>query len=47
MAMVTSPKEMERLPQREKTIIKQMVDSAKDGPYEWEIRMNSLISRYI
>lgn len=46
MALVTSPKEMGGLTQIEKEEIKKFVESTSD-PYEWEIMMNRLISRYI
>lgn len=46
LAMVVSPGEMRRLPEYETQRLKDMVSSVTD-PYEWEIKMNQLISRYI
>ena len=46
MVRVNRPSDMDRLPEYEKEQIKTLIRSTAD-PYEWEIRMNSLISRYI
>lgn len=46
MARVNDPSDMIRLAPSEINQLKRFVDSIED-PYEWEIRMNSLISRYI
>lgn len=46
MGRMVSPKEMERLSPAEISRIKMLIDSVKD-PYEWEIRMNEMISSYI
>ena len=46
MVRVNRPSDMDRLPDYEKEQIKTLIRSTAD-PYEWEIRMNSLISRYI
>lgn len=46
MVRVNRPSDMDRLPEYEKEQIKTLIRSTED-PYEWEIRMNSLISRYI
>lgn len=46
MVRVNRPSDMDRLPEYEKEQIKTLIRSTAN-PYEWEIRMNSLISRYI
>lgn len=46
MAWVVSPKEMKRLSQFDKAKLKKLIDAVKD-PYEWEIKMNDMIARYI
>lgn len=46
MVRVNRPSDMDRLPEYEKEQIKTLIRSTAD-PYEWEIRMNSLIGRYI
>ena len=46
MVRVNRPSDMDRLPEYEKEQIKTLIRSTAD-PYEWEIRMNSLICRYI
>ena len=46
MALVISPKEMTRLSQNEKKEIEKLIENTPD-PYQWEIMMNELISRYI
>ena len=46
MVRVNRPSDMDRLPEYEKEQINTLIRSTAD-PYEWEIRMNSLISRYI
>ncbi len=46
LALVVSPKQMDRLTPYQLNEIKLFADSIKD-PYEWEIKMNELISRYI
>lgn len=46
MGRMVSPKEMDRLTPAEIGRIKMLIDSVKD-PYEWEIRMNEMISSYI
>ena len=46
MVRVNRPSDIDRLPEYEKEQIKTLIRSKAD-PYEWEIRMNSLISRYI
>ena len=46
MVRVNRPSDMDRLPEYEKEQIKTLIRSTAD-PYEWEIRMNSMISRYI
>ena len=46
MVRVSKPADMSRLSSRELERIGRMVDEVKD-PYQWEIQMNALISRYI
>lgn len=46
MVKVNRPSDMDRLSEHEKERIKTLIRSTED-PYEWEIRMNGLISRYI
>lgn len=46
MARVVSPKEMDRMTQREKAELRNFTESIKD-PYEWELKMNDMIARYI
>jgi len=46
LALVVSPKQMNRLTPYQMNELKLFADSIKD-PYEWEVKMNELISRYI
>lgn len=46
MRKIISPKEMSRISQSEKDTAKRIVAAIQD-PYEWEIKMNELICRYI
>ncbi|MDO4545561.1 MAG: radical SAM protein [Bacillota bacterium] len=46
MARVVSPKEMERLSDTEIQRIKKLIQETPD-PYEWEVKMNQLMCRYI
>ena len=43
---MSKPADMSRLRPQELERIGRMVDEVKD-PYQWEIQMNALISRYI
>ena len=43
---VIRPDDMKRLPATELEKLGKIADSV-DDPYEWEVKMNSLISRYI
>ena len=46
MALVVSPKEMSRLGIRQTEQIENLISAIPD-PYEWEVKMNELICRYI
>ena len=46
MVRVSKPADMSRLRPQELERIGRMVDEVKD-PYQWEIQINALISRYI
>lgn len=46
MARVVSPKEMDWLSEFDKARIKKLIDATPDA-YEWEIKMNDMIARYI
>ena len=46
MALVVSPKEMSRLGIRQTEQIENLISAIPD-PYQWEVKMNELICRYI
>jgi len=46
MARITSPKELRRMPESDVMQIKKLIASIPD-PYEWEVKMNELMCRYI